>query len=365
MIRLYPFTLFPLQISVEDLWVQDNNTSNITLYFFIFLVIAISGVFLLNAFRKKASGSKDGVPKIASFFAMRRLIDDIGLNHEQAKMLKFVFKTDEVSDPQRSLVSPALLDQHFRRAYRLLDQPSDNNEETQHKLAVLFSTRNILENASIGIITSTRQIKEDTKLTISHAKEKYNVTVHSSVKNEFLTVDAPKNVLGSRIKIAKGSNVKVLFFSKTNKSYTFETSVLGFVTLHGHHVMQLAHTNNINFLSKRRFRRRQTLIACFMFLVYTEVSGKKQRLIVDKRRISGNIVDISIGGCSIKSTIPVKVGVKFKIEFIQGEDKAAAFGQVLRTNKTGIYHVIHIKFLRLTQKSMNQINAFVYDYAQE
>jgi hypothetical protein len=365
MISLYIFTLFPLQVALKDFWVQDNNTSNITLYFFISLVIVVAGVILINGFRKGASGSRNGSSKIASFFVMRRLINDIGLNHEQAKMLKFVFKTDEVSDPQRSLVSPTLLDQHFRRTYRLLDRPSGNNTETQHKLAVLFSTRNILENATIGIITSTRQIKEGTNLTISHNKEKYNVTVHSSVKNECLKVDAPKNVLGSQIKIAKGAKVNVLFFNKANKGFSFETSVLGYTTLHGHQVMQLAHTNKISFLSKRRFRRRQTLIACFMFLVYTEGSGKKQRLIADKRRFSGNIADISIGGCSVKITVPVRVGVMFKIEFTQGEDKATALGQVLRTNKIGIYHVIHIKFLRLTRKSMNQINAFIYDYAQE
>jgi c-di-GMP-binding flagellar brake protein YcgR len=365
MIRPYLFTLFPLQVGVKDFWVQTEYSSNITLIFFIFLVMAVTSAILISALRKGASGSKKGSSKISFFFIMRRLINDIGLNHEQAKMLKFIFKTDDVSDPQRSLVSPALLDQHFRRAYRLLDQPSDNNEETQHKLAVLFSIRNILENAAVGIITSTRQIKEETKLIMSHNKDKFNVTVHSSVKNEYLSVDAPKNVLGSRIKMAKGAKVNVLFYSKNNKSYSFETSVVNYATLHGHNILQLAHTNNISFLSKRRFRRTQTLIACFMFLVYTEVNGKKQRLVVDKRRISGNIVDISIGGCSVKCTIPVRVGVKFRIEFTQGEDKVSALGQVLRTNKTGIYHVIHIKFLRLTQKSMNQINAFVYDFAQE
>jgi hypothetical protein len=365
MIRLYLFTLFLLFLALKDLWLQDNNTSKGTAYFLIFSVHVFAGVILINVFRKGAPGSKNGNSQISSTFAVRRLINDIGLNHEQAKMLKFVFKTDEVSDPQKSLVSSALLDQHFGRAYRLLIRSPGNSAETRHKLAVLFSIRNILENTSIGVITSTRQIKDETILTISFNKEKLNAVVHSSVKNEFLTVDAPKNVLGSQIKIAKGTKVNVLFFSKTNKSYSFGTIVLGYVTLHGHPIMQLAHTNKINFLSKRRFKRRQTVIACFLFLVYTEGSGKKQRLIVDKRRISGNIVDISIGGCSIKTTVPVKVGVKFKIEFSQGEDKVTALGQVLRTNKTGINHVIHIKFLRLTQKSMNQINAFVYDYAQE
>ena len=86
---------------------------------------------------------------------------------------------------------------------------------------------------------------------------------------------------------------------------------------------------------------------------------------VDKRRISGNIADISVGGCSIKTTAAVQGGVRIKLEFPQGEHNVAALGQVLRTNRVGINNVIHIKFLRVTQKSMNKINAFVYDYSQE
>jgi c-di-GMP-binding flagellar brake protein YcgR len=102
-----------------------------------------------------------------------------------------------------------------------------------------------------------------------------------------------------------------------------------------------------------------------MFLIYVEGSGKKQRLIVDKRRISGKIADISVGGCSVRTTVPIKVGVKFKVDFKLGDSKMAALGQVLRTNRKGANTIIHIKFLRVTQKSMNQINAFVYEYANE
>jgi hypothetical protein len=359
------FVLFPLKVELTDMWVKDDYSSKSALYFLIFLGAVIVGVIIINALKKGAPRSKGGSIKIASIFALQRLINQIGLNHEQAKMLKFVLRNDEAADPVKSLTSQTLLDQHFRRTYRLYGRSSGNDAENQHKLAVLFSTRNMLENTAVGVFTSTRQIKEETKLSINYNKEKLDVTVHSSGKNEFFTVDAPKNALGSQIKIAKGTKVNVLFFNKANKGFTFVTSVLGFSTSHGHQVMQLAHTNKISFLSKRRFRRRQTVIACFLFLIYTEGSGKKQRLIADKRGISGNIADISVGGCSVKITAPAKVGVMFKIEFTQRGDKITALGQVLRTNRIGINNVIHMKFLRLTQKSMNRINAFVYDYIQE
>lgn len=357
------FYFFPLQVSVSDLWVKNDSPNN-KVFLIVFIAIVVIGVVLINLFRKGSSGSGKGSSKFASGLALRRLIKRIGLTYEQAKMLKFVFKTDEVIDPEKSLMVPALLDQHFKRTYRLIEQSTESDKDIQHKIAVLFSTRNILENTTIGIINTTRQLREETKLNISFNKEKITATVHSA-EEEYLSVDSPKNVLGSQIKIAKGTAVNILFFNKYNKGFTFETKVLGYGTLRGHQVMYLAHSNNIKLLSKRRFRRRQTDIACLLFLVYIESDKKKQRMVVAKRRITGNIVDISVGGCSVKTTTPVQVGARFKIEFKQGENKAAALGQVLRTNKTGIKYVIHMKFLRLTMKSMNQINAYVYDYARE
>jgi len=61
----------------------------------------------------------------------------------------------------------------------------------------------------------------------------------------------------------------------------------------------------------------------------------------------------------------VQVGAKFKIEYTQKDISVAALGQVLRTNRAGMNTTIHIKFLKVSQKSMNAINAFVYEYAND
>jgi ribosomal 50S subunit-recycling heat shock protein len=359
------FSLYPLQVSVTDFKV--DNSSNV-LYFIIFITIIIILIIIASLAKKGTSGSGSGSSgskiKLFSGFAFHRLAKNIGLNHEQIKMLDYVFKTDDVLDPEKSLVTPALLDRHFKRAYRVIEQTSSSPNDSQRRHAVLFSTRNFLENSAILRLTSTHQIKEDTILTITHGRDKINVSVLVA-KGDFLVVETPKTILGSQVKISKGTKISVLFFTKSNKGFSFETRVTGYSTYHGHATMLLAHTNQLRFLSQRRFRRRQVVIACSMNLVYVEGSGKKQRLVVDKRRINGNITDISVGGCSIKAATPVQVGVRFKIEFTQSEKKVAALGQVLRTNRAGVVTIIHIKFLRVTQKSMNLINAFVYEYAND
>jgi len=367
------FILYPLVSATDFKWSGSaSRTSPKDIIIVFAIVVAIVAVLLIiNARRgastgKKGSGSASMTPGVGVFsiFAFHRIARNLGLDHEQTKMLDYVFKTDQVVDPQRSIITPALLDRHFRRAYRVLDQSHGHENETQHKIWVLFSTRNIIENSVLEGLTSTRQIRDDTKFTIVANKDKIEVTVIST-KGENIDVEAPKTVLGSQIKIPKGTKLNVLFFDKSNKGFSFETRVTGYTTRQGHPTMQIAHSNQLRFLSQRRFRRKQTSVACSMFLVIVEGSGKKQRLIADKRKLQGTIADISVGGCSIKTMTPIQVGARFKIEFMLCDLNLVALGQVLRTNRTGGNTIIHMKFLKLTQKSMNVINSFVYEYSQE
>jgi hypothetical protein len=101
--------------------------------------------------------------------------------------------------------------------------------------------------------------------------------------------------------------------------------------------------------------------------VYVEEGRRREKkLVVDKRRLTGNIMDISIGGCSIKTNILVQTGSRLKIEFIHSDNfNVAVLGQVIRTNRNGISTVMHIKFLKVPRRSLNAINALVYEYADE
>jgi c-di-GMP-binding flagellar brake protein YcgR len=359
-------SFFPLQVAIQNFQMDSPSANPSTAIWFLLVLAVIVGlVFLLNRSRKGSNKGKTGQASGIFFtFAVYRIARNAGLNHEQKKMLKFVFKSDAVTDPEKSILTPSLLDKHFRRAYRLIEQTSGSEKEIQHKLAVLFSTRNILENSMIKDMSSTQQIKDDTPLNITFGKEKLQVKVINA-RGDYIIANSPKNVLGSQIKIPKGTRLSVMFFTKNNKGFSFETRIAGYSSRAGRPTMQLAHSDHLRFLSQRRYRRKHTSIACSLALVYVEGSGKKQRLIVDKRRIKGNIADISVGGCSTKVMSPVQVGARFKIEFMQNDANVAALGQVLRSNSAGMNTVIHVKFLRVSQKSMNAINSFVYEYGPE
>jgi hypothetical protein len=289
---------------------------------------------------------------------------DIGLNREQVKMLEFALKTDMVTDYVKSINTPALLDRHFGRAYRVIARTSRSDAEVQYRHSVLFSTRNRLDSNVRGSITSTRQLRDDSTVVITNGKERHTVFVISSTSSHF-AIECPQNALGSQLNIPKGTKINAVAFTKDNKGFSFETRIINYSTVRGQSAILLEHSNNLRFISQRRFRRRQTVIASHLFLVYVEGSGKRQRMIVEKKALAGNIEDISVGGCSIKAKVPIPAGARLKVEFKQGENQVAALGQVVRINRSGAATIIHVKFLKASRKSMNIINALVYEFIED
>jgi len=358
---------YPLQVDLTAFWTKDDAGSPTEIIIFIAILFGVIVlIIVINAARNKTTPMANLRPEsraltgLFSGITLRRMAKNFGLTREQAKMLDFVFKGDHVTDPEKSFATPALLDQHFKHAYRTIDQSSAPNDEIQKRLSVLFSTRNTLESSVGGGLTSTTELRSDISLIIDNGKEKYGVPIRST-NGEHLAVECPKNALGSYVKFQKGEKLSAMFFTRNNKGFSFETRVAGFSPASG--TLSLDHSNKVMFLSQRRYRRKQTVIGCTLHVVVVEGSGKRQRLIVDKHVLSGSIADISVGGCSIKTKSSIQVGARLKIEFTQRNANVAALGQVLRTNRAGIVTVIHLKFLRVTLKSMNIINAFVYEYA--
>ncbi|MDR0403065.1 MAG: PilZ domain-containing protein [Treponema sp.] len=317
------------------------------------------------------SGSGSGVsgPKRFSGFALHRIAANIGLDKDQTKMLEFVLKNDGVADIERSLNNPNLLDRHFKRAYRLIERNANTEEEAQNRLAILFATRNILENSggAGGGAASTRQVPENTAAVLTTGNDSYPVKVLSS-KGENLIVENPHNALGSPVRLPRGSKATLAFFTRSSKGFAFETRIVGTSDSGDRPVLQLIHSSQRKQLSQRRFRRRQEVISCGFFLVKVEDTGRKkhQRMIVDKRQIKGTIMDISLGGCSIKTNAAIPSGTLLKIVFdYTGFMSVAVLGQVLRTNRSGVSIVMHIKFLRIPRRSMNAVNAIVFDYSND
>jgi len=368
-------SIFPLQLDPRDLRLPTKG-SGYVLFFLAGIGLVIIILLFLNYLKNsnkveslnKTSVDESGQRKF-SIFTFRRIVANLGLDKDQTNMLEFVLKCDNVTDLVRSFESPILLDKHFKKAFRLIERTSISQDEMTNRLSVLFATRNIIENkANTVTTTSTREIPEKTAAVLSIGNTNYPIRVISS-KGDSLMVDHPLSSTGEPLDLQKGSLVSLSFFPEPNKGFAVDSRVLGTTeTLDGHHVLQLVHSGQIKKLSKRRFRRRQTVITTAFYFVYSEEGKSKKDVLmtVDKRRFAGNIMDISIGGCSVKTSVPVNDGQMLKIEFTREDDSiVAALGEVLRTNRAGTDTIMNIKFVKVPRKSLNSINAMVYEYTDK
>lgn len=365
--------LFLLQWANKKYFKDDNPIEAIV------LLVAIAGVIsfsvLYHILRNRMGGSVVGkgqktvIPRKFNFITLRKIASVYSLNREQTKLLEFVFRNDAVADPERVMKNPLLLDRHFKRAYRTIERTSESEEDAQQRLVKLFNLRNVIESAP-GLESASTQLGENMPVVLKCEKVNYPVKVLSS-RGQNVVVEFPRNALGTPVRLETGTRISLSFFNKANKGFSFDGHVLGTVNTDHGPGMQLTHTGKLKPLVKRQFRRKETAIRCELYFVNEEQSGKGRnqatKLVVDSKKYIGNVLDVSIGGCSIKTTAPVQVGSRLKISIDYDDNSLInVLGQVLRTNRSGSAGtIVHIKFLKVPRRAFNSINALVFGYSEE
>jgi len=352
---------------------QDDPTTG-----YIFLIIIVAVVLLVIAFHFIRNGMSSSVagkdkshvtPRKFKAFTLYRIASAYGLDREQTKLLEYVFRTASVNDPERVMSNPALLDRHFKRAYRAIERNSESDTDVQQRLVRLFSLRNVIEaSAGTGDSYSTK-LAENTPAVLAIEQESYPVKLISS-RGQIIITEIPRNALGTPVRIVKGTRVSLSFFTKSSKGFSFEGHVMGSLDTDHGPGLQISHSGKAKPLVKRMYRRKQASKKCeFSFVHLDESQGKKKppKLIVDTKKFIGTVMDISIGGCALKTTAPVQVGSRLKLIIDCDDDSLInVLGQVLRTNRSGASgSIVHIKFLKVPRRAFNSISALVFGYNED
>ena len=362
---------FLLQWQNKKYFKDDNPIEAVFLLIAIAGVVCISLLYHLVRHRMGSSivgkkGGKDVSPRKFNFMTLRRIASAYGLDREQTRLLEFVFRNDAVADPERVMKNPVLLDRHFKRAYKAIERTSESEEDSQQRLAKLFNLRNVIESSS-GSDSSSSQITENTPAILKFGNENYPVKVLQT-RGQNVVVEFPRNALGTPVRLEKGTRVGLAFFNKANKGFSFDGHILGSVTTDRGTGLQLTNTGKLKPLVKRKFRRKETAIRCDIYFVHEDETarGKNQapKLVVDNRKYIGNVLDVSIGGCSIKTSAPVQVGSRMKISIDYDDNSLInVLGQALRANRSGAAGlIVHVKFLKVPRRAFNSINALVFGY---
>ena len=312
------------------------------------------------------SSSSPITPRKFNVFSFRHIASSYGLNRDQIKLLEAVFKNNGVTDPERVLKDPTLLDRHFKRAFNTIEKNYTSDEDTQERLANLFSLRNVLDGFPAAGKANPASIPENTPAILASGRESYPVKILTS-RNQSVVTEIPRNVLGSPIRLVKGAPVSLSFFTKASNGFSFDGKINGFVnTDHGQGV-QIAHTGKMKPLVKRQFHRRHIDVRCEFSPVRLEVYGKGRKktskLIVENKKFTGIVDNLSAGGCAMKSAAPIQAGSRLKIKIDNDENYPInILGQVLRSNKSGARTVFHIKFLKVPRRAFNSISVLVFGY---
>jgi len=335
------------------------------------IVISLIVGFIRNGIgRPMIVGSgKKGVavtPRKFNAFTLHRIASSYGLDREQKKLLEYVFRNDGVTDPERVMKTPALLDRHFKRTFRTIERNSTTDEDAQARLVKLFSLRNVIESSSGASDSSSARLSDNTPAILGNGKDSYPVKILSS-RGQNVVVEYPKNALGTPIRIAKGIKVTLSFFTKSSNGFSYDGTTGGAVNTDRGQGLQITRTGEMKPLVKRRFRRKAANLRCEFNFVRVEETGtgrkKEAKLIVDNKKFIGMIQDISVGGCALKTSAPIQAGSRLKINIDYDDSHPInVLGQVIRTNRSAAGTILHIKFLKVPRRSFNSISTFVFGY---
>ena len=88
---------------------------------------------------------------------------------------------------------------------------------------------------------------------------------------------------------------------------------------------------------------------------------QKKAVLADAKGRLGNILEISAGGCSIKSGNSLQKGELIKINLDLEQNKMGILGKIVNTRREGIgTTIMHIQFTTISRANMNSIHTYVY-----
>jgi hypothetical protein len=183
-----------------------------------------------------------------------------------------------------------------------------------------------------------------------------------------VVTELPRNTLGTPLRLSRGTRVTLSFITKGSSGFSVDAHVNGTTKLNNETGLQLTHTGKTKALAKRKSRRRQVDIRCEFYFVNVQETGtgrkKVSKLVVDNRRFTGSVKDISVGGCALETNAPIQPGSRLKLNIdYDNASLITVLGQVIRTNKSGLSGmIIHMKFLKVPRRAYNSISALVFRY---
>lgn len=350
---------------------QADTTSTI-------VAVAIFGlfiIFLIVAGRTgggspttlSSSGRKPGKFSRRKF---RHHASSRGLSRGESQILENMIKRFRIQSPFGLLNNGPVLDSTLKKALKELDEKPMAEDEREAQKLTLYRIKQKIERSTKGVKPpeSSRQLRTGQAVSIAIDAIRYQSKVTSNLQKSF-GVEVPKDRLGNEIRWKKWTKVTVFFWRNNGQSFSMDTKIIGYNVIRGISSVFLQHSTSIKEAQQRRYRRKQMERPAYFYPIRIMATGvgknSSKKAIVDKRRGSlATILDISAGGCAMRSSYPLERGNLLKIEFeTAARQKVTSFGKVMGTTRQRpAGGIMHIMFTRISRSNLNRINSFIYNF---
>jgi hypothetical protein len=356
-----PILLFEMPFQMQR---GNNAPLAITMGALIFVIVLVVVLTSIARKRKATAGAYRKGPFLRRAMAM-------GLGRQDAKKLEELIETYKPRNPWQLLTNSPILDTMLKRAIQDINMRSYAENIKDAEKNSIYRIKQIIErNSQVKqTVSSSKQLAINQAVAISPQEGgRYPSKVAANLR-DVIALDMPVDQKGTQVRWKKGTEVKVFFWKKNGQGYTFESKITGYNAVKGVSKLLVRHSNQVKEAQQRRFRRKQIERPAYFYAIKVlptgmEAGAPKRAVIENRKGTLGNLVDLSTGGCCLRTNFPLLKGELIKVEFdTDKKNGITAFGKVKHVRKLKpMGGLMHIQFTRLSQTSMRRINSYVYDF---
>jgi c-di-GMP-binding flagellar brake protein YcgR len=333
------------------------------------IVIFIIGIGLFIAARRTGGGGarKKGTGAAGTgWHSFNQIAKLRGLNKDEVALLRRLVVSYKLSKPSLIFTSTNILDSCIQRQVRKLSLQEIRGESKEDLINRYYRLRNkVVRNRDVRGLSTTRAIPLGARMRAEVQNYgQYSVQVNQN-EDEFLGISIPVLPPGKYVPWNK-KRVKCFYWKEDDASYIFESKVIDVIVTDEIQSICLKHVDHITRSQKRLYPRKSVRLPVYFSRVRVVEEGGRKKAVVDRRDTHwGTIIDISVGGLSIETAIPINRNNYIRVEFELREDyKMVAFGKVKRIEKNAARNtwIMHIQFTKIEKKDRNEIFAVLYNY---
>ncbi len=343
--------------------------ANATNAVILIVIAAVVVLVLIVVGAQRSRRSAAGRVGVFSHGRFRKTAAEYGLNPVQAKTLENLVRKYPVPNPYTLFGNGPALDALLQRAIAEVNQQSQTEAVREaHKLTLYRIKQAIEQNSQKKTIRGSTQVAAGQEVTLTGPSGTRYPSRVTAVLRDHLAVEVPVDDEGTQIRWKPWTPVQVFLFKPNGQGFSFETRVGGYNQIRGLECLLLKHSNAIQQAIQRRFRRKSIEKPCYFYAVQimNVGTGREQvkKAVAQTKGALGTILEVSAGGCSVKTSFPLAKGALIKIEFeTEKNHSIGVYGKVKQVRKgQPPGGIMHIQFTQVSRQSLNRINSYVYQF---